>query len=152
MSNKKKLLAIASEGGHWIQLRRLEPAFEGMELIYASTNSGYSKMLNNNKFYKISDANRWNKLKLIKSFFEVRKIVRKEKPDYIISTGAAPGLFGIIAGKGIGARSIWLDSIANVEKLSMSGRIALKFAYKCFTQWEHLADNKTIYYTGTVVK
>lgn len=146
----KKILAVASGGGHWIQLMRLKPAFEGHNLVYLSTHDGYKKLVEGSAFYKVTDANRWNKLKLLKMAFEVRKVVMKEKPDVIISTGAAPGLFAILWGRLIGSRTIWLDSIANVEKLSMSGRIIKPFAHLHLTQWEHLANNSTLF-KGNVI-
>ncbi|PKP46553.1 MAG: oligosaccharide biosynthesis protein Alg14 [Bacteroidetes bacterium HGW-Bacteroidetes-11] len=146
----KKILAVASGGGHWIQLMRLKPAFEGCDLVYLSTHDGYKKLVQNSRFYKVTDANRWNKLKLLKMAFEVRKVVIREKPDVIISTGAAPGLFAILWGRLSGSKTIWLDSIANVEKLSMSGRIVKPFAHLHLTQWEHLASNSTLF-KGNVI-
>ena len=32
----RKIMAIASGGGHWVQMRRLKPAFEGAEVFYVS--------------------------------------------------------------------------------------------------------------------
>jgi UDP-N-acetylglucosamine:LPS N-acetylglucosamine transferase len=63
----------------------------------------------------------------------------------IVTTGAAPGLFGIFIGKVLGVKTIWIDSIANVEKLSLSGKIASRMADRVYTQWEHLATPKIIY-------
>lgn len=58
----KKILAVASGGGHWIQLMRLRPAFEGCEVVYISTHEGYQKQVNGSVFYAVTDANRWNKI------------------------------------------------------------------------------------------
>lgn len=143
-------MAIASEGGHWIQLQRLSPVFSGKDVFFVSTNSGYKKLLGQAGFYKVVDANRWNKLKLIQLFFQVLRIVIKEKPDTIITTGAAPGLFAIIAGWVFKKNTIWIDSIANAEKLSMSGKIAKRFARYTFTQWKDLAHGK-VQFSGTVI-
>lgn len=146
----KKILAVASGGGHWIQLMRLKNAFAGCEVIYVSTHQGYEKMVDGAKFYKVTDGNRWSKINLLKMAFEIRKIVKTEKPDFIISTGAAPGLFALLWGKLSGSKTIWLDSIANVEKISLSGKIIRPFAHLHLTQWEKLAANKTIF-KGNVI-
>lgn len=140
-----KVLAIASMGGHWIQLLRLRPAFEGADVVFVSNNASFSTMVEGKKFYAVTDANRNNKLGLIKSFFEVLKIVLKEKPDTIITTGAAPGIMGLFAGKLLRKKTIWIDSIANVEELSMSGRLASKFADRVYTQWPDLAKGNIVY-------
>jgi UDP-N-acetylglucosamine:LPS N-acetylglucosamine transferase len=147
---KKKVLAVASGGGHWIQLLRISTAFKDADVVYVSTLKSHNLKDPSVKFYSVTDANRWNKFKLIKMAFEVRKIIIKEKPDFIISTGAAPGLAAIFWGTLVGSKTIWLDSIANVEKLSLSGRLIKPFATLHLTQWEHLAKGKTKY-KGTVI-
>ena len=148
---KKKILAVASGGGHWIQLLRLQEAFKGAEVVYVSTHSGYEKQVGGARFYAVTDANRWNKLKLVKMAFEVFNVIRKEKPDIIISTGAAPGLLAIVWGRLSGKKTIWLDSIANIERISMSGRIARPFASLHLSQWEHLANGKSTMFKGNVI-
>ncbi|MFC5271567.1 oligosaccharide biosynthesis protein Alg14 [Adhaeribacter terreus] len=145
-----KILAIASAGGHWIQLLRLLSAFEGHDISFMSTKASFASTVNGMSFYAVPDANRWNKLKLIYLAFRVAKVVYTLKPQVIISTGAAPGLMGIIAGKLLGSKTIWVDSIANVEKVSLSGKIALHFADKVYTQWPDLATQK-ITFAGNVL-
>ncbi len=142
----KKLIAIASVGGHWVQLLRLRPAFLDFNVIYVSTHKNLKETVNDKTFYLVTDANRWDKIKLLICFWEVLKIMVKEKPDAVITTGAAPGLCGIIIARFIGIKSIWVDSIANVEELSLSGKIALKFANKVYTQWPEVSDSKVLYF------
>jgi UDP-N-acetylglucosamine:LPS N-acetylglucosamine transferase len=145
-----KILAIASEGGHWVQLLRLTPAFKGQDLSFMSTNPDISATIKDYTYYRVPDANQRTKLKLIHCFFHVAWVVIKQRPKAIITTGAAPGLMGIIAGRLIGAKTIWIDSIANAEQLSLSGKIARYFADRVYTQWANLATNK-IYYKGNVL-
>lgn len=73
-----------------------------------------------------------------------------ERPDVVVTTGAAPGYLAIRLGKLLGARTIWIDSVANADELSMSGRRALQQADVCITQWEHLADRDGPHYYGSV--
>lgn len=140
-----KVLAIASKGGHWVELLRLLPAFSGMEMVYISTNSDLATTVPGYKFYTVEDANRWNKFKLVKIFLVIFRIVYTERPKVIISTGAAPGLMGLMAGKMLGIKTIWVDTIASAEKLSLSGRIATKFVDRIYTQWPELSGPKVIY-------
>lgn len=140
-----KILAIASSGGHWTQLQRIKSAFTEFEVVYVSTLSGYSFDNPECKFYKVTDASQWSKLKLFVLFFELVKIIFKEKPQFIISTGAAPGAICILIGHFFGAKAIWLDSIANFEKLSLSGNIIKIITRLHLTQWEHLHTKKTLF-------
>ncbi|RYF19993.1 MAG: oligosaccharide biosynthesis protein Alg14 [Flavobacteriales bacterium] len=145
-----KVLAVASAGGHWVQLLRLSHAFEGHELIYISTKAGFGSMVEGHEFHLIQDSNRKNKFGLIKTFAQVVKLVAKIKPELIITTGAAPGLMCIVAGRVLGIRTVWIDSIANVEELSMSGKIAAKVAHVVYTQWPDLAKGR-IKYSGNIL-
>lgn len=151
ITSRKKILAIASGGGHWVQLLRLRPAFEGCDVVYATVRPGYSLDVVGSEFRLIEDANQWNKLALIRSAIGVFLLVMTERPDVVISTGAAPGYFGVLFGKWFGARVIWLDSIANAEELSLSGKLAGKFVDFWLTQWQPLAVSGGPKWIGSVL-
>jgi UDP-N-acetylglucosamine:LPS N-acetylglucosamine transferase len=136
---RPKVLAIASGGGHWVQLLRLRPAFEGCDVIFATAKEGYRADVEGAPFHVIIDANRSNKLRLLRSAWSIFSLLRRERPDVVISTGAAPGFFALKMGRLIGIRTIWVDSIANAEELSMSGSQAGSCADLWLTQWPHLA-------------
>jgi UDP-N-acetylglucosamine:LPS N-acetylglucosamine transferase len=144
------VLAVASSGGHWIQLRRLLPAFSGYDVAYLTTHAGHRGEVSSERFYTVGDANRWNKLALVRTALKVLWIVMRERPAVVVSTGAAPGYLAIRFGKALGARTVWIDSIANVEELSMSGRMASSTADLCLTQWPHLAG-ESVEYRGAVL-
>ncbi|MFC5623270.1 oligosaccharide biosynthesis protein Alg14 [Algoriphagus winogradskyi] len=146
-----KVIAISSIGGHWIQLLRLRPAFAGHELVFVSTNESFRSMVPNSKFYAISDGNRSDIKGLLSCVTQIFTIIRIESPDVIVTTGAAPGLIALIIGMLFGCKTIWIDSIANCEKLSLSGKIASKFANRVFTQWEHLKTDN-VSFKGNVLK
>lgn len=148
---QKLVLAIASGGGHWQQLLRLRPAFEAERTVYLTTNAAYAKDVEGSELFVVTDANRDVPLKLMKSFAEVLATVARTRPDVVISTGAAPGLFGIVLGRVMGARTIWVDSIANAEKLSMSGQVASRVAHIALTQWPHLAATPGPSYHGSIL-
>jgi hypothetical protein len=57
----------------------------------------------------------------------------------------------VIWGRLTGRRTIWIDSIANVDRISMSGRIARPFASLHLTQWEHLSNGTKTHFKGTVL-
>ncbi|MFC3121279.1 hypothetical protein [Agaribacter flavus] len=145
----KKILAIASGGGHWKQLMLLKPSFENSEVKFVTTLSGLPEQNNISNYSIVKDSNKDEKFNLIITFFQVLWVILKFRPDAIVTTGAAPGLLAIICGKLCGAKSIWVDSIANAEELSFAGRKSRKFADIVLSQWEHLADDK-VKYEGSV--
>jgi UDP-N-acetylglucosamine:LPS N-acetylglucosamine transferase len=147
---KTKVVALSSGGGHWIQLLRLRPAFAHCDVTFATVDEGYRGDVDGAPFHTVADANRWNKVALVRSLVSVFLLLWRERPDVVISTGAAPGYFAVRLGKLLGARTIWVDSIANVEELSMSGHKAGKHVDVWLTQWPHLARAGSPAYRGSV--
>jgi UDP-N-acetylglucosamine:LPS N-acetylglucosamine transferase len=151
MKTSKRILAVASGGGHWVQLLRLRRAFDGCNVVYVSTNPDYKQSLNGEKLYTVTDASMWEKLKLVKMLFEMLFVMIRVRPDVILSTGAAPGFAAILIGKLFGAKTIWIDSIANSEELSNSGKKIGKLADLWLTQWPHLAKEGGPSYWGSIL-
>jgi UDP-N-acetylglucosamine:LPS N-acetylglucosamine transferase len=150
-TKSSRILAVASSGGHWVQLRRVMPAFGESEVAYVTVMESYRSEVPNNRFYSVSDATRWSKLGLIVLALQLAWIIAKEKPSVVISTGAAPGYFAIVLGRLFGARTIWIDSMANIENLSMSGSRVGRYADLWLTQWPHLAKSEGPHYAGGVL-
>ena len=149
--NAKRVLAVASGGGHWIQLTRLRPALSGLDVAYLTTLSCYRDQVEGARFYRVGDANLRTRFRLLLMSLKVAAVVLREWPDVVISTGAAPGYLAIRLGKLIGARTIWVDSMANVERLSVSGRWARNHADLWLTQWPHLATPEGPHFEGAVL-
>ena len=146
----RRVLAVASSGGHWVQLMRLMPSLQEHDAAFVTTNSSHRAEAEG-RFYTVTDASSWEKLKLVRMFVEVACIVLRERPQIVMSTGAAPGLAALVVGRMIGARTLWLDSIANSEELSRSGKLATRIADVSLTQWEHLAKPGGPDYWGAVL-
>lgn len=147
---QRRILAVASSGGHWAQLRRLRPAFAGHDVAYLTTDAGHRDDVAPARFYAVRDVNRSSRLALALSVLRVAWVVLRERPDVIVSTGAAPGYLAIRCGRLVRARTVWIDSVANVEELSLSGRMASARADLCLTQWPHLAGGP-VGYEGAVL-
>jgi len=146
----KRILAVASSGGHWVQLTRLRPAFEGHDVAYVTTNAGHRPEVGSARFYTVRDGNRASKLALLVSALQIGRVVVRERPQVVVSTGAAPGYLALRLAKALGARSVWIDSVANVDELSLSGQLASEQADLCLTQWPHLASG-SVGYQGSVL-
>lgn len=147
---RRKVLAVASIGGHWIQLLRIaRPLEDHYEMVYMCTHPKCAAIVEGKKYYLATDFSRSDAWKLIPTFFRQLNIIRKENPDVIITTGAAPGLICVLAGWLLRRKTIWIDSIANVNHLSLSGRVASLFVCRVYTQWQHLAKDK-IHYAGDI--
>ena len=146
-----RVLAIASGGGHWVQLRRLRPAFDGFDTVWATVDAEHRHELGDAPFQLVPDATRWSGIGLVRCALRVLWLVIRIRPDVVVTTGAAPGFFAVAFGKLFGARTAWIDSIANADELSGSGARIGRFADLWLTQWPHLAREQGPRYEGAVL-
>ncbi|MCE4225055.1 UDP-N-acetylglucosamine--LPS N-acetylglucosamine transferase [Methylobacterium sp. C25] len=151
VESRTKIMAVASGGGHWVQLLRICKAFDECEVVFVTVHEAYRSQVGRSEFYSVRDANRRQPLRLLMTAWQLLGIIRKERPQVIVSTGAAPGYLALRFARLIGARTIWLESIANAEHLSMSGRKIGPYADLWLTQWPALARPEGPVYAGSVL-
>ncbi|WKD27080.1 UDP-N-acetylglucosamine transferase subunit ALG14 [Halomonas sp. KG2] len=152
-----KILMVASFGGHFVQLKRLYQQIKktsdcsGVEFMFGVSEPNVT--INSCIVYEITNIHRESGIKkLLKVAREVFGVIKKSRPDVVISTGALPGLLFCVIGKVLGKKVIWVDSMANYQTLSFSGKIAKLFCDVCLTQWEHLAEqDKRLSFWGKVL-
>ena len=134
-----KILAVSSGGGHWVQLKRIAHAFDGHELVFASVGSIYRGEVPGHRYHEIRDATRWSKFAMLRLALQLLLLILRERPKIVVSTGAAPGFLALRIAKLFRRKTIWLDSVANVEQMSMSGRWIGRHCDLWLTQWPELA-------------
>ena len=151
MAERKKILAVSSSGGHWAELLRLRPAFAGHEVVFVTTREDSRAEVPGSRVLTVPDANADNRLRLVVLLARMLLVILRERPDIVISTGAAPGYFALRFGRYLGARTLWLESIANAEELSLSTRLVRRYADLLLTQWPHMAQPEGPHYRGSVL-
>ena len=154
--DKQKQLRIclaASAGGHISQLLKLAASWNGYETFCVTTTEVVRNKLSKlGEVYVVGECNRQHPIRVITVLLRCLRIVFKERPDVVISTGAAAGCMLCFLGKMFGAKVVWIDSITNVERISLSGRMVRYIADLFLVQWPELAGRyKRIEFVGTVV-
>jgi UDP-N-acetylglucosamine:LPS N-acetylglucosamine transferase len=96
------------------------------------------------------DANKDTPLRLMLCILRMAWIVLRVRPDVVISTGAAGGFLAIRIARLMGARTMFIDSIANARELSISARLALGVADRVLSQWPRVAELTGAEYRGAV--
>ncbi len=140
--NKQKhkvILAVCSSGGHLVQMESILSSLDLNNVVLAccDSKSGIIKA----KQILIPDCNFSQPVKILICTLFILKIIIKERPCLILSTGAAPGGLAIFLGSILKIKSIWIDSIANAERPSLTGRLVKPFATSWISQWEIVAKN-----------
>ena len=146
-----KVLLASSGGGHWSELLRLRAAWAGNDIAYVTVQKSYAPQVEGARFYCVQDATRWSRWQMLQMMCQVTWVVLRERPDVVITTGAALGVVALRIGRLLGARTVWLDSIANVDHVSLSGEHVKRFADLYLTQWQHLESADGPVYKGAVL-
>ena len=151
-----KICIGASAGGHLNQLLNLLEASsqwpQRPSFCITTLQQLAEKLEDHGPTYVIGECNRLHPFKTVIIFFRSLKIVYKERPDVVITTGSLPLALVCLSAKLFGAKVVWIDSIANVDKLSMSGAMVRYFADLFITQWPELTKKyKNTEYAGTLL-
>jgi UDP-N-acetylglucosamine:LPS N-acetylglucosamine transferase len=148
-----KICLVASAGGHLSQLLKIANVWSGHKICWITTTEVVRASLGGNgNVHVVGECNRQHLWRVITVLLRCLRIVRTEKPDVVISTGAAPGCMAAVIAHFSGAKVIWLDSITNVHRLSLSGRLVRPFADLLLVQWPTLARKyRGAEYVGAVI-
>lgn len=150
-SGSKKVLIVASPGGHLMQMLALEPAWSDAERTWVTLRSTDVEYLlqDENVIYGHGPTPRD-----IGNFFRnlrlASRILREQDPGVIISTGAGLALPFFLLGRIQRRRLIYVESITRVEKLALTGRLVYPLADAFFVQWGSLSQLRRARFHGSV--
>lgn len=135
-----KICLVASRGGHLGELAFVKQMNADID-FFLITEKAQEIKGSSEKVYYVDQINRKEVFaipKLTRLFIVGNRILRKEKPDCYISTGALISIPILILGKLRRKKIIFIETFARVESGSISGRIAYHFADLFIVYWENL--------------
>lgn len=139
----KKIAFIASSGGHLEEISRLKKIEKNNDSFLVTEKSDFTISGFCKRKYFVKQINRREILfpiKFIALFIQAIILLRKERPDVIITTGALMAYPFCIIGKYMGAKLIYVESFARVTKPSLTGRLLYHFADLFIVQWEDMLE------------
>lgn len=152
-NKKMKICLTASAGGHLTELLRLTDSWQQHDAFCVTTSDIVRETLQKyGKVYIVGECNREHPFRFISVFIRCINVILRERPNVVISTGAAVGCIVCFLSKLLGAKVIWLDSITNVERISLSGRMVRYIADLFLVQWPDLSKQYSkVEYVGAVI-
>jgi UDP-N-acetylglucosamine:LPS N-acetylglucosamine transferase len=131
-----KIALVSSCGGHLAEVRALKSIYERHEHFYVLNDQAILPKDMEGKTIFIRHSERdWL---FFVNLWEAWRILRKHRPDLILSTGAGPVVPFALAGKLLRVPTIYIEISTTVTKPSLSGRIMYHLADRFFYQWEGL--------------
>jgi beta-1,4-N-acetylglucosaminyltransferase len=148
---------MASGGGHFQELCGLADLADQYDHILISTevNQALAHVCPFHPVYQIDEIGQglWkgSPLRILGTFWRVLRILRRERPHLVISTGAGIAVPGFVAAKLLGIRTIYIESYARVESLSLTGKVCYHLADRFLVQHACLASRlPRAVYTGSL--
>lgn len=132
-----KVCIVSSCGGHLTEVRALKPVYDRYEHFYVLNDQVQLPKDMEGKTYFIRHSER--DLLFLVNLWEAWRILHKERPGLILSTGAGPAVpFALISKLFFHIPIIFVEISAQVTKPSLTGRIMYYLSYRFFYQWKSL--------------
>lgn len=132
-----KVCLVGSSGGHLTHLYMLKPFWENKKRFWVTFDKEDARsLLNGEKVYPCYYPTNRNIKNLIRNTVVAWKVLHKEKPDLIISSGAAVSVPFFYLGKLFGSKLIYIEVFDRIDKPTLSGRLVYPIVDKFIVQWE----------------
>jgi len=141
---KRKDLAICvacSPGGHMIQAKRFEEAYRDYRHFFFTFRGAVAEDLRKTEVvYAIPNVVRQNPLSWLTGVLLSFVIACKTRPDVVLTTGAGVVVFFCVFAKLLGAKLVYIESVANIKRPTLTARILYPFADLFLVQWPGLLE------------
>ncbi len=136
---KIKICLVGSSGGHLTHLYMLKPFWNDKDRFWATFDKEDARsLLKGEKIYPVYYPSNRSIKALIINTFRAIKILRKERPDLIISSGAAPAIPFFWIGKLMGAKTIYIEVFDRIDKSTIAGKLCYPVTDRFIVEWEEM--------------
>ena len=141
-----KICLVGSSGGHLTHLMLLKEFWQKHDRFFVTFDrlDSRSQLENERKYWCYYPTNR-NIKNLIRNTFLAIKVLKKEKPDIIISSGAAVAVPFFYIGKIFGAKTVYIEVYDRIDMPTLTGKLVYPITDKFILQWE---EQKKFYKKG----
>lgn len=144
-----KCALVGSSGGHLLQLIALEPLWRHWDRFWVTfRKTDATSLLNGERTYWASFPTNRNVPNLIRNSGQAIRVLWRERPDLIISTGAGAAIPYFVLGRLFGAKLVYLEVYDRVDSSTVTGRICRPFCHLFAVQWE---EQQRLYSGATLV-
>jgi len=150
MAERPTVALVSSHGGHLTELLELAPAFADCNVFYFCYDAETTRRLP--KAY-LTPNRPYNPIQFVINLIRIWKIFSKERPDFLVSTGAEIAIPAFIVAKLRGIRSLYIECGAQCTRPSITGRVVIHLADHFLVQWPELlpAYHGRAEYRGSLV-
>lgn len=134
-----KVCLVGSSGGHLTHLYMLKPFWQDKERFWVTFDKEDARsLLDGERMLPCFYPTNRNVKSLIKNTKLAWRILRKEKPDLVLSSGAAVAVPFFYIGKLLGAKTIYIEVFDRIDRPTLSGRLVYPVTDRFIVQWEEM--------------
>lgn len=138
-----KVCLVGSSGGHLTHLYMLKPFWQDKDRFWVTFDKEDAKsLLEGEKVYPCYFPTNRNLKNLIKNTIVALKVLVKENPDLLISSGAAVAVPFFYLAKLMGKKLIYIEVYDRIDKPTLSGKMVYPIVDTFIVQWE---EQKKVY-------
>jgi UDP-N-acetylglucosamine:LPS N-acetylglucosamine transferase len=146
-----KICLVGSSGGHLTHLYLLKKVWSNEERVWVTFDKEDARsILKDERMYSCYYPTNRNIINLIRNTFVAIKVLIKENPDVIISSGAAVAVPFFYIGKLLRKKTVYIEVFDRIDSPTLTGKIVYPVTDKFIVQWEELKEvyPKAIYLGG----
>lgn len=134
-----KVLLVCSAGGHFKAIYQLRSFWEVCDRRWVTFRTPVTEasLEGEQVDWAWSPTNR-NIPNLLRNLVLAWKVLRRDRPDVVISTGAGVAVPFLFLAKLMGSQTVFVESITRVSDLSLSAKLALPFVSVLYVHWSQL--------------
>ncbi|HGQ3743542.1 TPA: PssD/Cps14F family polysaccharide biosynthesis glycosyltransferase [Streptococcus pneumoniae] len=134
-----KICLVGSSGGHLTHLYLLKPFWKDKERFWVTFDKADARIvLSEEVVYPCYYPTNRNIKNLIKNTFLAYKILKKERPDLIISSGAAIAVPFFYIGKLFGSKTVYIEVFDRIDASTLTGKLVYPVTDRFIVQWEEM--------------
>ena len=134
-----KICFVGSSGGHLTHLYMLKPFWHDKERFWCTFDKEDARsLLSEEKMYACYYPSNRSLKALIYNACLAWKVLRAEKPDLIISSGAAVAVPFFYLGKLFGIKLIYVEVFDRINESTLTGKLIYPIADRFIVQWEEM--------------
>ncbi|MCU7207410.1 PssD/Cps14F family polysaccharide biosynthesis glycosyltransferase [Turicibacter sp. GALT-G1] len=136
-----KVCLVGSSGGHLTHLYMLKPFWEKHERFWVTFDKQDAKsLLKDEKMYGCYYPTNRNLKNLLRNTVLAFKVLFKERPDILISSGAAVAVPFFYIAKLMGKKLIYIEVFDRIDKPTMTGKLVYPIVDEFIVQWDEMKD------------
>ena len=137
MKNRKhKICLVSSSGGHWEQLKKLQPLVDKYDGFYVTEKTRFDASPAKYLMWQTDLKDRWMIPKMIVNGFKAIYIWIKERPDYIITTGTMVAYPFYLMSWIFRKKFIFIETFGRANMPTVAGKMMEKHSNLFIVQWE----------------